>query len=363
MTNARMLCLATAAALTLQACTGSATPPPDPTSTVRADTPTPDSAGTPSTTIAEPTTSEDEDVPLTPVTFMAGFSPQANLPFVAVYAAADQGFFEEEGLEVEIQHTAGGGEHLQLLATGTVDVTTQDAAVLLERRVDPGLPLVSLALLGQTGQQAYIALEKSGIETPADWAGHTVGFRGTPPPDLYAILDAVGLTEDDIELVNVGFDPRVLIQGQVDVLPVFKSNEPNIIRGFGEEVVLWEAADYGAPTLGLTWVATDQMVTEHPDVLDAFVAAAMRGVEWADEHRDEAVALVVEQAGEGTDPAHQRYMLDTELDAAHSDVTEQYGLGWQTEAQYRELANLLLDTNVLTEDLDVTDVFTTQFLD
>lgn len=306
-------------------------------------------------------TTHDED--LTPLTFMAGFSPQANLPFVGVYVAADQGFFADEGLEVDIQHSGGGGEHLQLLTTGTVHVTTQDAAVLLERRVDPGLPLVSLALLGQTGQQAFIALEESGIVTPADWAGHTVGFKGTPPPDVFAILDAVGLGEDDIELVNVGFDPRVLTEGQVDVLPVYKSNEPNIIRGWGHDLVMWEAADYDVPTLGLTWVATEDMVATQPEMLDAFVDAAIRGVEWAEQHRDEAIEIVLDHTGPEADADHQRYMLDVELEAAHSDVTDQHGLGWQTEEQYRALADLLLDTGALPADLDVTSAFTTQFLD
>ena len=94
--------------------------------------------------------------------FMAGYKPQANLPFVGVYVAQEKGFFAEEHLDVEIQHSGGGGQHLQLLVAGKVDVTTQDASVLLKRRADPGLPLVSLALIGQRGQQAFVALQEDG---------------------------------------------------------------------------------------------------------------------------------------------------------------------------------------------------------
>ncbi len=371
MTRTRTLALLVTSMLVVTACGDASSDPATdasqrgsatdgPTATTSAGTPSSEPSAASSATSAAPSAEAAE---LTPVTFMAGFSPQANLPFVGVYAAADQGFFADEGLEVEIQHTGGGGEHLQLLTTGTVDVTTQDVAVLLERRVDPGLPLVSLALLGQTGQQAFLALEDSGIESPADWVGRTVGFKGTPPPDLFAILDAVGLTEDDIELVNVGFDPRVLTEGHVDVLPVYKSNEPDTIRGWGYDVVEWDPADYGVPTLGLTWVATEQMVADQPEVLDAFVDAAIRGVEWADEHRDEAVALVLEQTGDGADADHQRAMLDVELAAAHSETTEAHGLGWQTEEQYRALADLLLETNSMTGDLEVTQAYTNQFLE
>ena len=158
------------------------------------------------------------------MTFMAGYKPQANLPFVGAYVAKAKGFFEEEGLDGTIEHSAGQGQHLQYLAAGIVQVPNQDAAVLLQRRADPGLPLVSIALIGQKGQQAYAALESSGIKTPLDWEGHTVGYKGTPPPDLFALIDAAGADREKIELVNVGFDPRLLTEGKVDVYPVFKSN-------------------------------------------------------------------------------------------------------------------------------------------
>ena len=93
-----------------------------------------------------------------PFTFMAGFRAQANLPFVAVYVAEEQGFFNSVGLDVTIQHSAGQSEHVRLLLAGKVDVTTQPASELLERRADPGAPLVAVALFGQTGDLGYALL-------------------------------------------------------------------------------------------------------------------------------------------------------------------------------------------------------------
>lgn len=303
-----------------------------------------------------------EGSPLEPLTFMAGFSPQANLPFVGVYVADAMGLFADHGLDVEITHSAGGGEHLQLLTAGAVQVTTQDAAVLLERRADPGLPLVSLALLGQRGQQAFVALADSGMESPRDWAGHTVGYKGTPPPDVYAILDAVGLDESDVDLVNVGFDPRVLTEGQVDVYPVFKSNEPDTLARWGYELDQWEAADFDIPMLGLTYVSTEALVADRPEALDGFVDAAMEGIAWAEDHPDEAIDIVATWTGSEVDLDHQRFILDTELDDASSPVTAQDGPGWQTREQWQDLADLLLDYDALSEPVTVDDVFTTQFL-
>lgn len=296
------------------------------------------------------------------MTFMAGFRPQANLPFVGVYVAQEKGFFEDEGLTVSVQHSAGGGEHLQLLAAGEVHVTTQDAAVMLQRRGDPGLPLVSIGLVGQRGQQAYVALADGGMQTPADWRGRTVGFKGTPPPDVFAILDAVGLREEDVQLVNVGFDPRMLTEGVVDVYPVYKSNEPNMIRGWGYELVQWQAEDYGVPTLGLAYVTTEALVGQEPEMLGAFMRGALRGIAYAEANREEAVAIAMQYVGEDGDEAHMRFMLDTELVDYRSAVTEAHGDAWQTAAQWQALADMLWTYGALAEGLVVEEAFTNDFL-
>jgi len=303
-------------------------------------------------------TSESE---LTSMVFMAGYKPQANLPFVGAYVANEKGYFAEENLDVTIEHSPGKGEHLQLLVAGKVQITTQDAAVLLKRRADPGLPLVSIALLGQRGQQAFVALADSGIETPKDWEGRLVGYKGTPPPDLFALLAASGADVDQVELINVGFDPRVLTERQVDVYPVYKSNEPNMIRNWGYELTLWDAADYGVPTLGLTYVTSDEILAQSPEMLTRFLRATLKGIEYAREHPDEAIDIVMQYAGPETDPAHMRYMLDTELIDAYGEATEQHGLGWQTAEQWGALADMLASYDILVPD-DVNTVFTTEVL-
>lgn len=297
-----------------------------------------------------------------PLTFMAGYKPQANLPFVGVYVAQEKGFFAEQGLNVTIQHSAGGGEHLQLLAAGEVDITTQDAAVLLKRRADPGLPLVSIGLIGQRGQQAFAALADSGIESPRDWVGKNVGYKGSPPPDLFALLAAAGVDPAQVNLVNVGFDPRVLTEGLVDVYPVFKSNEPDLIRGWGYNLTLWEAADYGVPALGLAYVTTPEIINKNPDRIARFMRAALAGIEYARQHPDEAVDIVMQYAGNQADPAHMRFMLTTELADAVSPVTEANGPGWQTADQWQALYDMLVKYQAIDKPVNVTEVFTNEFL-
>jgi ABC-type nitrate/sulfonate/bicarbonate transport system substrate-binding protein len=295
------------------------------------------------------------------MTFMAGYKPQANLPFVGVYVAQEKGFFQDENLTVSIEHSPGSGQHLQLVATGKVQVTTQDAGVMLQRRADPGLPLVSIALIGQRGQQAFAALADKGLKTPKDWEGRTVGYKGTPPPDLKALLIAAGADPGKVQLVNVGFDPRLLTEGKVDVYPVFKSNEPFLIRSWGYELTLWDAADYGVPSLGLAYVTSEETLAQQPEVLRRFLRAALRGIEYASQNREEAVTIVLKYTGPETDAQHMRFMLDAELLDAENDLTAEHGVGWQEQSQWQDLAEMLQQNEVLSE-IDVSKAFTVDLL-
>ena len=295
-----------------------------------------------------------------PVTFMAGFKPQANLPFVAAYVAQEQGYFAEQGLDVTIHHSTG--QHLQLLLSGDVDITTAAAGSVLKRRADPGVPIRAIALFGQRGQQTFIALADSGIDRPRDWEGRTVGYRISLPPEYLAIVDAAGVDREQVQEVRVGFDPRILVQGKVDVLAVFKSNEPDTIRGLGFDVVQFDPAAFGVPALGLTYIVREELIAAEPELIARFLKATLKGLEFSFAHPEETLDIVLRYADK-EDRDHMRFMLETEQADAVSAVTDEHGLGWMTLQQWREFHDLLVRYQALAREVDVEQAFTTQFLE
>lgn len=302
----------------------------------------------------------DADDALDRVVFMAGFKPQANLPFVAAYVAQERGYFAEQRVDVDILH-ATSGEHLKLLVAGDVHVTTAAASSVLKRRSDPQLPIVAFALLGQRGQQAYMALDDSGISTPKDWEGRTFGYKISVPPDYLAMLQAADVDRGRITEVQAGFDPRVLTEGRVDVLAVFKSNEPSIVRGLGHEVVMWDPANYGVPNMGLTYITTDDYAAQSSDILDRFLRAALKALEFVQSNPEAALDIVMKYAPK-EDRDHQRFMLETEIADAVSQLTEERGIGWMTDDQWRTLYEHLIDFDALDRPFDYRTAFTTSFL-
>ena len=311
---------------------------------------TPSSVGT----VEEPAPVPDK------VVFMAGFKPQANLPFVAAYVAEEKGYFAAQNLEVDIKH-ASSGEHLKLLMAGDVDFTTADSASVLKRRSDPSLPIVAFVLFGQRGQQAYAALKDSGIANPKEWEGRTFGYKTSVPPEYLAIIKAAGVDRSKIQEVRVGFDPRVLTEGKVDILAVFKSNEPNKIRSLGFEVSVWDPSDFGVPTIGLTYITRQDLSQERPDLVQRFLKATLKAFAYIRDNRDEAVDIVLKYAPK-EDRDHQRFMLDTELADAVSGLTDERGLGWMTDAQWQALYQHLLEFEALPQPFDYRTAFTDRFL-
>jgi ABC-type nitrate/sulfonate/bicarbonate transport system substrate-binding protein len=297
--------------------------------------------------------------PIKKMTFMAGFKPQANLPFVGAYVARDKGFFQEQRLDVDIRH-AQNGEHLQLLLAGEVAVTTANGANVLQRNAE-SLPLVALALIGQKSEQGFIVGANSSISSIKDWPGRTFGYKGTVPTEFLAVAKAGGIDPAKVKQVSVGFDPRILSEGQVDILAVFVSNEPDTLDRIGFKTRLFDPSEYGVPALGLTYVSTRDQLDKDPDRLERFLRAVLHGIEFADANRNEALDIVMKYAPM-EDRNHQLFMMNTELERAKTDQTKASGLGWQTAAQWKALQDSLQEFGAITKPVDYSNAFTDRFL-
>lgn len=292
--------------------------------------------------------------------FMAGYKPQANLPFVGAYIAQKKGYFATQGLDVQITHATGQGEHLKLLLQGSVDVTTGEADGVLARRADD-LPVVSIALIGQRGQRAFAVQASSDIRSPKDFEGKTVGFKVLQTPDYLAMLALNGVDRSKIQEVPVGFDPRLLAAGKVDVYPVFESNEPDTLARLGSPARLFRPIDYGVPSLGLTYLTRQELVEKDASALERFVKATLRGIQDARENPEAATDIVMQFAPD-EDREHQLAMLKVELDMADGPVARQHGIGWSTPEQWQTFHDSLLAYGGISRPVSVNTAFTDRIL-
>lgn len=290
------------------------------------------------------------------LTFMAGYKAQADVSFVGVYVAHDRGYFQEQGLDVAIMEDSSGGEHGKLLAAKRIQVTTETAANHVKNVADQGVPFVSLAVLTQSGDQAFATLQSSGIDTPKKFEGKIVGYKSFPSFDYLALLKAAGVDRSKIHEVAVGYDPRVLTEGKVDVLPVFKSNEPDILRHQGFAINVIDPADYGVKVMGQIWITHRDLLAADPDLYLRFTKAALKGLYDAFAHPTAAIDTVMKYAPR-EDRSHQTYMLSTEQQSTVTEETRRFGLGWQTRAKWSALQDGLAEFGLVKTKVDPSRFF------
>jgi NitT/TauT family transport system substrate-binding protein len=175
------------------------------------------------------------------------------------------------------------------------------------------------------------------------------------------MLAANGVDRSRLHEVPVGFDPRLLATGTVDVYPVFESNEPDILARQGVPVRLFRPGDYGVPGLGLTFETRDALLASDPDLLTRFLKAAMHGVEFARDHPDQATDIVMQFAPQ-EDRDHQRAMLDVELDMANGPLTATQGLGFSSHDQWQAFHDSLLQFGGISASTDVDKAYTNTLL-
>ena len=204
------------------------------------------------------------------------------------------------------------------------------------------------------------------IEGPADFEGCVVGFKGVIQAEFLAMLAANDLTTDDVELVATGFNPTVLSEKQLDVYPVFLSNEPDTLeRVIGVPIRVFQAADYGVPTLGVTYVVSEDLLAnaEKREALRRFLVATMRGFQFALEDPEAAIAATQVFIAADADLVHERFILDTELGNAVSALTDANGLGWFTPEQFQVLHDVLRQYDALAEVVEIPAAMDRSFLE
>src|SRR5205823_3700543 len=132
-----------------------------------------------------------------------------------------------------------------------------------------------------------------GITQPKQFEGKTVGYKVIPAFEYLALLKATGVDRTKVKEVSVGFDPRILTEGKVDVLPVFKSNEPDVIRHLGFDVNVIDPAQFGVKVLGQVWTTHRDLLAADPDKYERFVRSALNGLYYAFSHPKEAIDIVM----------------------------------------------------------------------
>jgi putative hydroxymethylpyrimidine transport system substrate-binding protein len=235
---------------------------------------------------------------LTRVTLALDWYPNAN--HAGLYVARDRGYFTDAGLDVEIFTPADPTTVLQTVGAGrdTFGITYQND-VLQARTQD--VPVVSIAALVQHPLNCLMVLADSPIQTPKDLAGKTVAIAGVPSDEAFldTMLRADGVSIDDVDVVNVGYDlmPAVL-SGRADaVIGVYWTHETILAARQGSPVRYLRVEDWGVPDYyELVLVTGEDVLAGQEETVRALLGAMQRGYVDAMADLDGALDLLLAES-------------------------------------------------------------------
>lgn len=237
--------------------------------------------------------------------------------FAGYYVAAAKGFYEEEGLNVTILPGGPDVAPTQVIAGGGADVVIDWMPSALAAR-EKGLALVNIAQPFKQSGMMLTCLKESGVATPADFKGKTLGvwFGGNEYPFLNW-MNKLGLKTDgtDVTVLKQGFNVDPLLQKQAACVSTMTYNEYWQVIDAGvkpEDLVTFKYADEGVQTLedGL-YVMEDKLADPaFEDKMVRFVRASMKGWKYAEANVDESAQIVIDNDATGAQTIeHQTRMM------------------------------------------------------
>ncbi len=252
--------------------------------------------------------------------------------FAGYYVALDKGFYEAEGLNVTIKPGGPDIAPPQVMAGGGADVMVDWMPSALAAR-EKGLALVNIAQPFKRSGMMLTCRADSGVKTPADFKGKVLGvwFGGNEYPFL-TWMATLGLPTtggaEGVEVLKQGFNVDPLLQKQAACISTMTYNEYWQLIEAGmkpEELVTFKYEDEGVATLedGL-YVLEDKLKDPaFVEKMGRFVKASMEGWKYAEEHPDEAAAIVLEndETGAQTEEHQKRMMSEVAKLTAGSDGT------------------------------------------
>ena len=255
---------------------------------------------------------------LTPVKLQLQWLTQAQ--FSGYYAALDQGYYEEQGLDVEIIPSGGDIVPQDALAQGEVDYAVAWVPKVLGS-IEQGANITNVAQIFERSATLQVSFADAGIDSVEDLAGKNVGSWGYGNEwELFAGLGEAGVT--DFTLVTQAFDMLGLLNGDIDAAQAMTYNEyaqllETVDPDTGElytpedfSVIDWN--DEGVAMLqDAVWADTERLESDpaYEETTVKFLTATLKGWAYARDNPQQA-ADIVTAAGSTLGTSHQLWMAN-----------------------------------------------------
>ena len=265
---------------------------------------------------------EQTDGELQHLTVQSLWLPQGQ--FAGLYTAQAKGFYEEEGIDIEILPGGTDVTAEDQVENGVAQIGTDFYSSVLTYQ-EAGSDFVNVFQTFNKSPQYLVAKKSAGINSPADFKGKKVAnWFGGRQYELLGLANLNGLDPDkDFELVQEDYTMDQFINDEVDVASAMSYNEYLLLledAGFTEDdLVVFDPNENGSAMLEDSFFVKREWAEENRDLLERFIRATIKGWAYAYENPDEAGQIAFD-AGDGSSTLeHQVAMTKAAAELAVPD--------------------------------------------
>ena len=278
-----------------------------------------------------------------------------------MYVAMEKGYYEEEGLKVNIQFPSNANDAISLVAAGQADIGLYYQQDVIQARADQNVPVKSIGAVVQGPLNIILSLKEKNITSPEDLVGKTVGYAGTELSEALtrSIMEYVGADYSDVAMIDVGFDlMSSMTTGNVDAtIGCLINHEVPQMEEEGFEVNWFELDDYGVPTYyeGI-FLANDKTIESDSETLSAFLRASARGFADMKENPEEALEILLNNQNEENFPLSEtveKESIDVLLPMMETADAEFLS---QSDACWQENIDWMVSQGLIEESIDLDEV-------
>ena len=292
------------------------------------------------------------------LTVMLDWYPNAVHSFI--YDAQEKGYFKEAGLDVHIEMPSDTNDPLRLAAAGKVDVAINYQSQLIMSQ-DEGIPVKGIASIVQQPLSELMFKTDSGIHSPKDLEGKTVGMGTSEVPQalVRALVQADGGNPDKVKFIDVGYDlVPALATDRVDALMgAYINHEKLLLEKEGYPITSLPRADYGLPAeMEMLFVSGNQTIAKKGDALHKFIQAVQKGQQDVVNNPEAGLKILLDHQNkdDALNPAIEKQSLAILLPLM-GDATHPFGS--QDAEQYQQLIDWMHQMGIIKQQLKADDVF------
>ncbi len=261
--------------------------------------------------------------------------------FAGYYAAKAKGYYRDAGLEVNFIEAKPGKAVIDSVLDGTAQYGVDVTRLLLAR--SEGKPVVALGVIFQHSPYILVTRHDSPTQNIHDLAGKRLMLE-EKADDVLAYLKKEGLPNDRYTLVKHNFNPQDLVDGKVDAISAYSTNELFFLDKAGFRYQAYTPRSVGIDFYGDTLFTTEQELKNHPSRVKAFRDASLRGWKYAMANPEEIADLIIAQYSQRKSREHLLFEARQMAALIQPDLIE---LGYMNPGRWRHIADTYVDLGML----------------